>query len=42
MDKASRTGIRVCDLLERDAFEEKLRTNLAEKNALFTKVYGNP
>ncbi len=42
MDKASRTGIRVCDLLERDTFEEKLRTNLAEKNALFTKVYGKP
>ena len=42
MDKSSRTGIRVCDLLERDTFEEKLRTNLAEKNALFTKVYGKP
>lgn len=39
MDKASRVGIRVCDLLERDTFEEKLRTNLAEKNKLFTKVY---
>ena len=42
MDKASRIGIRVCDLLERDTFEEKLRTNLAEKNALFTKVYNKP
>ena len=42
MDKASRVGIRVCDLLERDTFEEKLRANLAEKNALFTKVYGKP
>lgn len=42
MDKASRVGIRVCDLLERDTFEEKLRTNLAEKNKLFTKVYEKP
>ena len=42
MDKASRVGIRVCDLLEKDTFEEKLRANLAEKNALFTKVYEKP
>ncbi|CCI84400.1 adenylosuccinate synthetase [Lactobacillus pasteurii DSM 23907 = CRBIP 24.76] len=42
MDKASRIGIRVCDLLEKDTFEEKLRANLETKNALFTKVYGKP
>ncbi|GFZ26459.1 adenylosuccinate synthase [Lactobacillus corticis] len=40
MDKASRIGIRMCDLLEKDTFEEKLRFNLEEKNQLFTKVYG--
>ena len=40
MDKASRVGIRVCDLLEKDTFEEKLRANLKEKNELFTQVYG--
>src|SRR5699024_928584 len=40
MDKASRIGIRVCDLLEKDTFEEKLRANLEVKNELFTKVYG--
>ena len=40
MDKASRIGIRVCDLLEKDTFEEKLRFNLNEKNALFVNVYG--
>lgn len=40
MDKASRIGIRVCDLLEKDTFEDKLRANLKEKNELFTKVYG--
>lgn len=42
MDKAARTGIRIADLLERDTFEAKLRANLTEKNALFTKVYGVP
>lgn len=42
MDKASRIGIRVCDLLEKDTFEEKLRLNLKLKNELFTKVYGKP
>lgn len=42
MDKASRIGIRVCDLLEKDTFEEKLRANLKVKNKLFTEVYGKP
>ncbi len=42
MDKASRIGIRVCDLLEKDTFAEKLRANLAAKNELFTKIYGKP
>ncbi|WP_225048216.1 adenylosuccinate synthase [Lacticaseibacillus kribbianus] len=40
MDKAARVGIRFADLLEKDTFETKLRANLAEKNALFTKIYG--
>ena len=42
MDKASRISIRVCDLLEKDTFEAKLRTNLAQKNEVFTKIYGKP
>ena len=42
MDKASRIGIRVCDLLEKDTFEVKLRTNLEQKNEVFTKIYGKP
>lgn len=42
MDKASRIGIRVCDLLEKDTFETKLRANLKEKNNLFSKLYGKP
>lgn len=39
MDKVSRVGIRMCDLLEKDTFETKLCRNLAEKNELFTKLY---
>ena len=39
MDKVSRVGIRMSDLLEKDTFETKLRRNLAEKNELFTKLY---
>ncbi|RMC47329.1 adenylosuccinate synthase [Lactobacillus sp. ESL0228] len=42
MDKASRVGIRVCDLLEKDTFSVKLQANLREKNALFTKIYDKP
>ncbi|MDP4126823.1 MAG: adenylosuccinate synthase [Bacillota bacterium] len=40
MDKASRIGIRIIDLLDKDEFAEKLRQNLVEKNNLFVKVYG--
>ncbi|MBD8071259.1 adenylosuccinate synthase [Bacillus sp. PS06] len=39
MDKAARVGIRMADLLDREAFEEKLTINLAEKNRLFEKMY---
>ncbi|APT18452.1 adenylosuccinate synthetase [Amylolactobacillus amylotrophicus DSM 20534] len=39
MDKASRIGIRMADLLEKETFAEKLKINLAEKNKLFTKLY---
>ena len=42
MDKASRIGIRVCDLLEKDTFAAKLRANLEQKNEVFTKIYGKP
>lgn len=40
MDKASRVGIRIVDLLEADTFKEKLQQNLNEKNKLFQEVYG--
>jgi len=40
MDKAARTGIRMCDLIDPDTLAEKLQVQLAAKNTLFTKVYG--
>ena len=40
MDKASRIGIRMIDLMDKDEFAEKLQRNLVEKNNLFVKVYG--
>lgn len=40
MDKAARTGIRIADLLEPEAFAAKLERNLGEKNRLLEKMYG--
>lgn len=39
-DKIARCGIRMVDFLNMEAFAEKLRINLEEKNAMFTKIYG--
>ncbi len=39
-DKAERSGLRVCDLMDREAFPGMLRRNVEKKNALFTKIYG--
>ena len=36
-DKVGRTGIRAADLLEPDTLEQKIRTNLREKNFYLTK-----
>ncbi|MFN2614861.1 MAG: adenylosuccinate synthase [Actinomycetota bacterium] len=38
-DKASRSGLRVQDLLDRKIFEQKLELNLKEKNAILARVY---
>jgi adenylosuccinate synthase len=38
-DKASRTGIRIGDLYDRDRFAERLRRVLDEKNAILTQLY---
>lgn len=40
MDKASRVGIRIADLLDKEIFAERLQANLDEKNKEFTKLYG--
>ena len=39
-DKFARHGIRMCDLRDFHVFEEKARRFLAEKNRLFTEIYG--
>lgn len=39
-DRASRRGLRVADLYNETAFEEKLKENLAEKNFLLKNYYG--
>lgn len=39
MDKAGRLGIRTGDLLEKDAFLERLRLVLDQKNRILTRVY---
>jgi adenylosuccinate synthase len=39
-DKIARTGIRACDLVRPDSFEEKLRANLELKNFLLKEYYG--
>ncbi len=40
-DKASRDGIRICDLLDENILREKLKSNLAVKNMIF-KAMGKP
>lgn len=39
IDKFGRKGIRIVDLLNKKALEEKIRSNLKEKNNLIKKVY---
>ncbi len=41
-DKAARLGIRAGDLLDKEAFLERLRSILDYKNAILTKVHGVP
>jgi adenylosuccinate synthase len=40
IDKAERMGIRMCDLMDPQLFEEKLDQNLEAKNYLLERVYG--
>jgi adenylosuccinate synthase len=41
-DKAARSGLRVCDLLDRGTLPSRLRSVLREKNALRAQVFGEP
>jgi len=41
-DKADRAGIRAGDLLDETVFRSKLESNLKLKNAIITKVFGQP
>ncbi|MGB7604023.1 MAG: adenylosuccinate synthase [Lutisporaceae bacterium] len=40
MDKTERIGIRVCDLMKKDVFAEKLRSNLEIKNKYLKEILG--
>ncbi|EJP6474000.1 adenylosuccinate synthase [Clostridium botulinum] len=39
-DKMERSGIRVCDLIHKEVFEENLKENLKIKNKIITEVFG--
>ncbi|MEI0489552.1 adenylosuccinate synthase [Brachyspira pulli] len=41
MDKASRLGIRICDLMDKDEFARKLKFNVELKNKLLKKLYNH-
>ncbi len=40
MDKAERSGIRVCDLMNSEVFAQKVKSNLEIKNKIISLVYG--
>ena len=39
-DKINRIGIRICDLMDKEVFAEKLKYNLEYKNRVLEKLYG--
>jgi adenylosuccinate synthase len=39
-DKAERSGIRVCDLMHKEVFKEKLKENIEYRNEILSKIYG--
>lgn len=39
-DKINRIGIRVCDLMDKEVFAEKLKYNVEQKNMLLERLYG--
>ena len=40
MDKTERSGIRICDLMDKDIFAEKLKLQIKSKNEIVNKIYG--
>lgn len=40
MDKVERSGIRICDFVNEEVFETKLRTQIEAKNKIITDIYG--
>lgn len=38
-DKINRIGIRICDLMDKDVFAEKLKYNVEQKNMVLEKLY---
>lgn len=40
MDKAERSGIRMCDFMNKELFVEKVKANVALKNQIIEKIYG--
>ncbi|MBN2897338.1 MAG: adenylosuccinate synthase [Clostridia bacterium] len=40
MDKVERTGIRICDLIDEEHFEDIARAQIEKKNAIIEKIYG--
>ncbi len=39
-DKINRIGIRMCDLMDKKVFAEKLKSNLEQKNKILERLYG--
>jgi len=40
MDKVERTGLRICDLIDEEHFEDKARAQIEKKNVIIEKIYG--
>ena len=40
MDKVERSGLRICDMIDEEHFEEKLRSQIRRKNDIIVKIYG--
>lgn len=40
MDKTERSGIRICDLMDKDIFAKKLKAQIDDKNKLVKNIYG--